>query len=236
MKLTTKFSLLLICFFVCSIFSNVSAQETTGTAQQTNFGIRAAGMQMGWYNPSMDYWNDTYFKNNKWKNDFKGSMLYGAYFELNIIDDLSARAGFSYWKETVKSGEMQIGGLTGNEKLELSLSSIPIDFIYHFDFLAFEKFKPYAGIGGSFLFIQNKFTRSLTGMPDEEIKEQGQDFVGHFLFGIEREIIEHFSAGLEFSYVFGKYDQEVEMLNGEIIKEDVSVSGPLIGIKLAYNF
>jgi Outer membrane protein beta-barrel domain len=236
MKKTTKLSLMLISFLVCSIFSNVSAQETTGTTQQTNFGIRAAGMQIGWYNPSMDYWNDTYFKNNNWDNDFKGSMFYGAYFELNIINHLSARTGFSYWKETVKSGEMQIGGLTGNEKLELSLTSIPIDIIYQLDFLAFGKFKPYAGLGGSFLFVQNKFTRTLPGLPDEEIKEQGQDFTGHFILGVERQIIAHFSAGVEFNYVFGKYQQEVEKLNGDILKEDVSVSGPKIGLKLAYHF
>jgi outer membrane protein W len=228
--------LLVICFLLCGILASVSAQETTGSAQQTNFGIRAAGMQIGWYNPSMDYWNDTYFKNNNWDNDFKGSMFYGAYFELNIINHLSARTGFSYWKETVKSGEMQIGGLTGNEKLELSLTSIPIDIIYQLDILAFGKFKPYAGIGCSFLFIQNKFVRIPDGLPEIEIKEQGQNFSGQIFLGIDRSIIDHFSTGLEVKYSFGKYVQELRSVTSKINTEDVSLNGLSIGLKLAYNF
>lgn len=236
MKKSTIISLLVVCFLVCGIFTHVSAQETTGTEQQTTFGIRSVGIQIGWYNPSMDYWNDTYFKNNKWENKFKGSIYYGAFFELNIINNLRARAGFSYWKETVKSGEIQIGGLMEKKELTISLASIPIDIIYQLYFLSFEKFKPYAGIGGSFLFIQDKYIRQPNGLPKEEIKEQGQDFTGHVILGIERQIIKHFSAGLEFNYVFGKYQQEVRSPAGDIIKEDVSLSGPQIGIKLAYDF
>lgn len=236
MKKNNLFSLMVICLLVCGTFTNVSAQETTDTEQQTIFGIRSVGVQIGWYNPSMDYWNDPYFKDNNWGNKFEGSFYYGVFLDLNIINNLRVRTGFSYWKETVESGEIQIGGLMGSEKLELSLTSIPIDFIYQPTFMAFEKFRSYVGIGGSFLFIQDKYTRLPDGLPEEEVKEQGQDFTGHFILGIERPIVTHFSVGLEFNYVFGKYVQEVKSISGDITEENVSLMGPQIGITLAYTF
>ena len=236
MKRSTIISLLVLCFLICGIFTHVSGQETTGTEQQTNFGIRSAGVQFGWYNPSMDYWNDTYFKNNKWENKFNGSFYYGAFFELNIIKNLRARAGTFYWKETVVSGEIQIGGLMGKEELSVSLTSISIDAIYNLQFLAFEEFKPYGGLGFNFLFIQDKFTRSPKGLPEETVTEQGQDYSGHIILGLERPVTDHFSAGLEFKYVLGKYVQEVRDTFGNITEEDVSLSGPQIGINLFYTF
>jgi len=236
MKKSTIISLSVICFFICDIYTSLHAQEATNTDEQISFGIRSAGINIGWYKPSMNYWNDTYFINNNWENKFEGSFYYGAFFELNIINNLRARAGFSYWKETIKSGEIQFGGLLGDEKLELSLASIPVDIVYQPEFLTFEKFIPYAGIGGNFLFIQDKYTKKPNGLPEEEVKEQGQDFTGLVILGIERQIIEHFSAAIEFKYVIGKYQQEVRSPTGDIIKEDVSLSGPKIGIKLAYDF
>ena len=236
MKKSTIISLSVICFFVCGIFTNVSGQEAANTDEQTSFGIRSAGINIGWYKPSMNYWNDTYFINNNWENKFESSFYYGAFFELNIIENLRARAGTFYWKETVGSGEIQIGGLMGKEELSVSLTSISIDAIYNLQFLAFEEFKPYGGLGFNFLFIQDKFTRQPNGLPKEEIKEQGQDYSGHIILGIERPVMDHFSAGLEFKYVLGKYVQEVRDVSGNIIKEDVSLSGLQIGINLFYTF
>jgi opacity protein-like surface antigen len=236
MKKSTYLGFLIVCLLVCGILTNVSAQETKATAKQTTFGIRSAGINIGWYNPSLDYWNDTYFKDNNWENSFDGSMYYGAYLHVNIIKELGVRAGLSYWKETVKSGDIVISGILATEELQLSLTSIPIDVIYQPGFVKFERFMPYAGIGGSFIFIQNKFSRTLSNLPSEETKEQGQDFAGQIILGIERPVIEHLSLGIEFNYVFGKYQQEVKQLTGEIIKKDVSVSGPKIGIKIAYDF
>jgi len=220
---------------VCGILPSLQAQEEANTTQQT-FGIRTAGITTGWYNPSMDYWNDTYFKDNDWENDFKGSIYYGAFFEVNIIKNLRARIGYTYWKETVKSGDMPIGGYTGNKKLAISLSSISIDALYNLTFLAFEKFKPYGGIGGNFVFVQDKLTRNLPDLPKESIKEQGQDFTGNIILGIERPIINHLSAGMEFNYILGKYIQKMTDDYGNTKNKDVSLSGPKIGITISYVF
>jgi len=235
MKATVKISLIVICFMVCGILPSLQAQEEANTTQQT-FGIRTAGITTGWYNPSMDYWNDTYFKDNDWENDFKGSIYYGAFFEVNIIKNLRARIGYTYWKETVKSGDMPIGGYTGNKKLAISLSSISIDALYNLTFLAFEKFKPYGGIGGNFVFVQDKLTRNLPDLPKESIKEQGQDFTGNIILGIERPIINHLSAGIEFNYILGKYIQKVNDDYGNAKNKDVMLPGPKIGIIVSYVF
>jgi hypothetical protein len=236
MKTRVKISLTVICFMVFGILTLLQAQEAINTAQQTNFGIRAAGVSAGWYNPSMDYWNDTYFKDNGWDNKFKGSAYYGAFFEVNVIKDLRARVGFSYWKETVKSGEIQIGGFTGNEKLAISHSSICIDALYNLKFLSFEKFKPYCGIGGNFVFVQAKITKNLPDLPEETTKKQGQDFTGSIILGIERPIFRHLSAGIEFNYIFGKYIQKVKDDYGNSKNNDVMLSGHKIGISIYYVF
>jgi hypothetical protein len=184
----------------------------------------------------MNYWNDTYFKDNGWDNKFIGSVYYGAFFEVNIIKNFRARVGFSYWKETVKSGEIQIGGLLGNEKLAVSLNSISIDALYNLKFLAFEKFKLYGGIGGNFVFIQDKLTRILPDLQDETIKKQGQDVTGSIILGIERPILKHLSAGIEFNYILGKYIQKVNDQLGNSQNKDVSLSGPKIGINISCVF
>lgn len=235
MKKTNLFSLIVICLLVCSIKTNVSAQETRDTEEQT-FGIQSAGIQVGWYNASMHYWNDTYFKNNNWKNKFEGSMEYGAFLKLHIINNLSVRTSFTYWKECVESDKIQIGGFTGNKKLETTLTSIPIDIIYQPTFLMFENFKPYVGLGGSFLFIQNKYTQIPEGVAQEEQKEQGQDYSGYFIVGIEHDIITNLSIGVEFNYVIGNYVQENKNSTGDISEKNVSLMGPKIGITLAYVF
>lgn len=236
MKNTLKISLTGICFMVLGIFTPLQAQEAADQATQTSFGIRNAGLTAGWYNPSMDYWNDTYFKENGWENSFKGSVFFGARFEVNIIQNLRARAGYTFWRESVKSGEIPIGGYTGTEKLAITLSTINIDALYDLTFLAFEKCKPYGGIGGNFVFVQDKLTRNITGLPEESVKKQGQDFTGSLILGIERPVINHLSVGIEFSYIIGKYIQEMTDDYGNIRKNDVKLTGPKIGISISYVF
>jgi len=234
MKTITKINLTAIYFLACSLLAPVHAQNED--TARTSFGIRMAGITAGWYNPSMDYWNDTYFKEKGWENSFSGAVYLGAFLDVYVIDDFRARIGYSYWKETVKSGEIQIGGYTGNEKLALTLSTIDIDLLYELNMLAFAKCKPYAGIGGSFVFVQAELSRTITGLPDEKIKKQGQDFTGRIIVGIERPILPHLSAGLEFNYILGKYVQKVIDDYGTTQEKDVLLSGPKIGIKISYIF
>ena len=234
MKTITKISLTAICFMACSLFTSLHAQNED--TAQTSFGIRMAGVTAGWYNPSMDYWNDTYFKDNGWENSFSGAAYYGAFIEVNVIKDLRARVGYNYWKETVKSGEIPIGGYTGSEKLAVTLSTLSIDVLYDLNLLTFWGCKPYAGIGGNFVFVQAELTRTITSLPDEEIKKQGQDYTASLIIGIERPILRHLTTGIEFNYILGKYIQKVIDVYGVTQEKDVLLSGPKIGIKISYMF
>lgn len=225
--------ILILCILTFEVSSIIQSQEIPKTEKQSIYGIRKINLVLGWYNPSMDYWND-YFKDKQWANRFNGSLYYGGGFELNIIKYLSIRTGISLWKETAESGDILTNEIQENEQLTISLTSISLDAIYNLWFLSFEQFNPYVGIGSNFMFTQEEL--ALKSLPDESIKKQGQDFTGSFIVGIERSIFDHFSVEIEFQSNFGKYIQKVEDESGNIIDKNVSLSGPKMGIILSYVF
>lgn len=229
-KDNVKFSLVLYFLFL-GIPTIVFAREIQKT--EKTYGIHKINLTLGWYNPSMEYWND-YFKENQWANKFNGSVYYGGGFELNIIKNIDVRTGISSWKETVESGEILVNEIQENEELTISLTSISLDAIYNLRFLSFNQFKPYVGIGTNFLFVQEEL--AFKTIPDESIKKQGQDITGSFIAGMERSIVDHFSIGIEFQSNFGKYTQQEEDESSNIINKNVSLSGPKLGIILSYVF
>lgn len=236
MRKSVYISLALTCFMFCSLCASVSAQDTVTTIEKTRFGIHSAGISISWYNPSMSYWKNTYFQNNKWENKFKGALNYSAFLEVNLVRNLRVRVGGTYWNETVKSGPILIGMETGTGKLTTSLTTISIDVLYNLWFIAFEKFRPYAGLGGGFVFVQNKFIRLPAGFPENKITLQGQDYTGNVTVGIERPIVAGFTAAIEFKYVLGNYLQGVKDATGIITNQKVSLSGPQIGLNLYWVF
>ena len=184
----------------------------------------------------MDYWNSDYFPERQWENKFSGSLAYTGFMELNIVQNLRVKASGTYWTETVKSGIIPMNVVTGSEKLTTSLTFISLDVIYRVGFLAFEKFSPYIGVGGSFVFIQNKFTRSPENSAEEQYTNKGQDLTGAVIAGLERKFGEHFAAAVDFRYIIGNYTQEMKDVSGNISSHPVSINGPQIGLNLSYIF
>ncbi|MCX6276672.1 MAG: hypothetical protein NT004_01080 [Bacteroidetes bacterium] len=221
----------LIVFF--SSKQTVSSQESA-QSNKTGFSFRSAGVSAGWYKPAMEYWNSTYFTDHYWENKFNGAFSYSIFFELNLINNLRLKTSGTYWNEKVKSGEIPVSEVMGSEQLTTSLTFISIDVIYRLGFLAFEKFSPYIGLGGSFVLVKNKLIRSPEGLVEKELTNQGQDVTGTATAGIERKFGKHFAASIDFRYVFGNYTQEMTDGNNIVSSHPVSLSGPQIGINLYY--
>ena len=217
-------------------FASLHAQENSEQPHSENsgFGFRAAGINIGWYNPSMNYWNDTYFQDHQWSEKFKGAMIYTGFLELNIIKNLRLGLSGSYWTERVSSGEVKVGEVTGTEQLTTSLTFLSIDVLYRFGFLTFAGISPYAGAGGSYVLVQNKFLRQPTGYDEESYNNQGQDITGSVIVGLERVFARHLGVALDFRYVFGGYTQEMKDLQGAVTSHNVTLSGPRIGLSLSY--
>ena len=197
--------------------------------------MRSAGISLGWYWPSMSYWNSTYFPEQQWTGKFTGNALLGAFLEFRLYRDLRARLGCDYWKETVHSGDIPIPTGFKSHSLTTSLTSFSFDLLYELSFLRFSKFSPYAGLGGSYVFVGNKMATTAPAQ-DETINQQGQDFTGNITLGIERPLVAGFTAAIEFKYIFGKYTQGFPDASGNNANENISLSGPQAGIKLFYVF
>jgi opacity protein-like surface antigen len=237
MSMNFRNFLVLGFLLVFSLEQNLQAQNTAGSdSGSAAFGFRSAGISIGWYKPSMNFWNDTYFADTArlWENTFKGNLFYSGFIELNIIKNLRVKASGSYWTETVKSGVIPINEVTGTEQLTTSLTSISLDVIYRLGFLSFEKFSPYAGLGGSFVFVQNKMVSTPDDNPEESSTNQGQDVTGTLIAGIERTFGNHFGAAIDFRYILGSYAQEMKDVSNNVTTHPVSLSGPQIGLSLYY--
>jgi outer membrane protein W len=212
----------------------VSAQDSGGNENGNVFGFRSAGVNLGWYNPSMDYWNDQYFPAGKWENSFKGAMIYTGFIEINIIKNLRVKASGAYWMEKVGSGAIKVGEVNGTEQITTSLTILSLDALYRFSFLTFAGISPYAGVGGSYVMIQNKFLRQPNGYEEENYTNQGQDMLGTLTLGLEKVVAQHFGIAIDFRYVIGNYTQEMKDTQGTITSHPVSLTGPQIGINLSY--
>jgi opacity protein-like surface antigen len=216
-------------------FASLHAQESEQTdGENSSFGFRAAGVNVGWYNPSMSYWNDTYFPDQQWSAKFKGNLIYTGFLEINVIRNLRLGFSGSYWTERVNSGEIKVGEVTGSEQLTTSLTFLSVDALYRFGFLTFAGISPYAGAGGSFVMVQNKFVRQPTGYDEESYSNQGQDVTGSVIVGLERVFASHLGVALDFRYIFGGYTQEMKDSQGSVTSHNVTLSGPRIGLSLSY--
>jgi opacity protein-like surface antigen len=228
----TGFLPLLISLFIFQ--TALHAQDNRDGDRIGNFGFRSAGASLGWFNPAMSYWNDTYFQDGIWESKFKGALSYSGYLEFNVIRDFRLRASATYWTERVNSGIIKVGAVDGTEQLTTSLTFLTIDALYRFNFLSFAGVSPYAGAGGSYVMVQNKFVRLPQGYDEESYTNQGQDMTASVIAGLEKIFVEHLGIGLEFRYTVGNYTQDMKDTKGTVTSHPVSLNGPQVALNLSY--
>jgi hypothetical protein len=196
---------------------------STGNAQ-TKFGVYSVSLTPGWYQPKMDYWNDTYLPTLGVTETFDGNISYGGNITFSLPYNLRARVGAFYWSDKV----------TGNDSstinsLQIGFTRFRVGALYAPVYASFSKFQPYIGIEGQFYLIKNRLDNGA-----DTTLQQGQDYSLSPVIGIERPF-GHVLVGLEFMYNIGSYTQEVSDGIG-VTEQKVSIAGPEVAVSVGYRF
>jgi len=207
-----------LLLFLITITVELIAQE------ENKFSVQSVTASIGWYKPSMDYWNDEYLSILGIDKKFEGNLSIGGQIEFLLPAKFRCRIGASYWSDNIKPENED-----PFKELKISFTQFSLAGIYAFnnDELPIT---PYIGIQGSFFMIKNSLEDN-TGTSTE----QGQDYSWAPLIGIEKTLIDHLIIGIEFKYHFGRYIQDVQTVF-ELIDETVHISGPKINFKIGYKF
>jgi len=231
-SINLKVLLILIASLIC--INSGNAQEEAN--EKTTFKSYAAGLYLGWYNPSLDYWKEnSEFKDASWG----GAIYVKGFYDLQIIKNLNGQIGVGYWQS---SAEEELQGF-GSTKLLLTGVPISLDIMYHIEAIRVSIITPYVGIGGEYTFLQHKLNFEQVDDPDSV---NGSTFTGNGALGLEAKLSANFAMDLEFRYKFGNYTQEfkkgtIDPENPdeptfEIVEETIDLSGPFVGLSLKYLF
>jgi hypothetical protein len=229
------FTLFLVIVFLSVVRINgVNAQESSD--ENTSFGVYSAGLSLGWYNPSLDYWKE---KSEFKDADFKGAIDVKGLMDLRLVRDLHLRVGVEYWQTSV---EEDLQGF-GETKLFLTGVPVTLDMLYYARPIRFSVITPFIGINGAYTFINYKLDFRDKDNPEPR---SGSTFVGSGIIGLQAKLSDSFALDLEFDYKFGNYDQDftVEIIDPEnpdepeykVVTETISLGGPFVGLTLKYLF
>lgn len=206
-------------------------------AQENPSGfISGAGLNIGWYNPSLDYWQK---KSDFQHADFGGAISVRAFIDARLAGDLHAVLGMGYWQESV---EEDLQGF-GNTRLLLTGYPFSLDLVYYITPAQFSVVTPYVGLGGEFLIVQHQLQFE---EKDDPGINTGTTALGRGIAGLQARVSPQFALALDFNYKLGGYKQDFnkEIPNPdpeqpptiEVVTEDISLDGPRIGLTLKYLF
>ncbi len=215
-----KTTIISVIFLLLLVASTGKAQEQA----QSKFEVYSVSFTAGWYQPSMDYWNDTYLPAMEVTDEFGGDIALGGEITFALPYNLRARGGVSYWKQKV---EGEAGSAISS--LQIGLTRFRLGALYAPVAVSFNGFQPYVGVEGQFYLIKNKLNdRTAT------TEQQGQDYSFAPVIGIDRSF-DHVILGVEFMYNIGNYTQDVSDGIG-VAEQKVSIDGPEVGISVGYKF
>lgn len=217
------------------IFVMILAKITLAQ-EETKAGFRSLGMNIGWYNPSLDYWVDeSEFKDA----DFSGAINFEAMAEFTLAKSLSGRLNLGMWQTSLEE-DLQGFGLT-----TWTLTGLPVsvDIVYHIRPIEFFGITPFAGIGGEWVFLQQKMRFEDKDNPDPV---SGSTALFRGIAGLEYVLSDHLALDLEFNYKLGSYNQDFityednpddpESPIRNEVTEEILLNGAKIGLTLKYLF
>ena len=201
--------------------------------------LRSAGLNLGFYKPSMAYWNDSYgssaqHPNTPWtvSSSFGMSILFqdGMRINLNAENTLWTELGAGFWSGSAElKGTYAANGTNGTEKIEYSIMPINISVGYSLSDLLLSGM--YAGAG----FGANKITMTQTQDSDTPKESSGFGTMYHLLVGYDYPLTDQLSLGAELQIALGGHKHVVDALPAKTT-EDITLSGPKILLQLNYLF
>ena len=199
--------------------------------------LRSAGVNLGFYKPSMAYWNDSYgssaqHPNTPWtvSTAFGMSFLFQASMRLNLNAEntLWTELGLGFWSGSAElKGTYAVDGTNGTEKIEYSLMPINISVGYSLsDLLPFDGI--YAGAG----FGANKISMTQTQDSGTAKENSGFGTLYHLMFGYDYPLTEQLSLGAELQIALGSHKHVLATQT----TEKISLTGPKILLQVNYLF
>lgn len=210
--------------FIISLLLLVASIGKAQEQAQNKFGVYSVNLSPGWYQPSMDYWNDTYLPALNVSDDFSGDITLGGNITFVLPYNLRARIGASYWSDKVEGDESST-----ISSLQIGFTRFRLGAFYAPVAISFNGFQPYLGIEGQFYLIKNKLDNGT-----ETTEQQGQDYSFAPVIGIDR-AFGKVNIGVECLYNIGNYTQDVTDGIG-IIEQKVSINGLEVAVSVGYRF
>lgn len=219
MKTNTKIFPILI--LLLSLATAVKSQEAATQPNTPFFTVYSASIFSSWYQPQMDYWNDTYLPLSGVTDEFEGNFSVGGHITLSLPEDFRARIGVSYWSDQANGTEQ-----SALNSLKVSFTRFRLGATYAPGFARFGDIHTYLGMEGQFFVINNKRKDDT-----RTTKQEGQDYSFAPLIGVEHSF-GHLVTSLEFMYNLGSYSQD--LVGGD--KHQVSINGPEVSLSIGYKF
>ena len=219
-----KTKIISITFLLLLIATTGKAQDEAQNSTSNLISVYSVNLTPGWYQPTMDYWNDTYQPTLGVSDEFSGNITFGGNITFTLPLDLRTRVGASYWSDKVEGNQNST-----ISSLQIGFTRFRLGAMYAPKSIIFSGFQPYLGVEGQFYLIKNKLDNGT-----ETTEQQGQDYSFAPLIGIDRSF-GHFIAGLEFMYNIGKYTQDVSDGIG-VTEQKISIVGPEVVVSVGYKF
>ena len=199
--------------------------------------LRSAGVNLGFYKPSMAYWNDSYgssvgHPNTPWtvSPSFGMSFLFQTSMRLNLNAEntLWTELEVGLWSGSAElKGTYAGAGTDGTEKIKYSIMPINISVGYSLSDLL-----PFPGIYAGAGFGANKITMTQTQDSDTPKESSGFGTMYHLLVGYDYPLTDQLSLGAELQIALGGHKHVLASQT----TEDISLSGPKILLQLNYLF
>ena len=217
----------ILCFSALNMFAQNQDSTRVGSTPKKGMDritLSSISISAGYYKPSMNYWNNSFLPVANTSERFGGSSILGCNVSFDFPLNLGIRIGAWYWGD-------KVNGVTASSfnSLKVNFTSILAGVYYTYD-KGFYGLKPYFGIDGNYLMIQDKYDTN-----ESVVNKSGNDVVFTPFIGINKVISDKILIGIEYGYFMGSYIQDVQITSGTS-GADVDIKGSKIQFTIGYKF
>jgi len=219
----------LVIYLLLSIFS-ISALIAQYGQSSRNCILCSVEIGGGWYQPSLDYWNDESYL-SEINGSFNGGIIGVVSAEFKIYEGFMGGVQAGYWSDVA---EVANAGPIANWNEKVAMAIIPITLFGKYEFsFAPSRLYPFVGLGYSMNFLNQDITREVGGVLSE-ISLEGTTQTASLMAGLKFAVFPNVDAGLEYSYVLGTFDQD--FVEDEVqTTQAVGLDGSLIVGKISFT-
>ena len=191
----------------------------TGIKGQQNFKAYF-GAELGWYNPSLEYWNNA----GDASSEFHGALMFGFNLKAEPLEYLFVKGGARYWNSGITQG---------NETIDISVIPFYFDAGLYLDFAKFGYVTPFISGGIAYNFINMSYERETVVLYEDD--QSGTDYTFNGALGLNIQVNNDWAIEVAYSQVFGEYTQKFGTYSDTVLEEKVKLGGPMLRMTLNYS-